>query len=220
VRLKSPGSDFRSSWMQEPDAGSSELPELVHRTGLVTAIADFRIFVERSGRTPSGEMAPSAAKGRSAPTSVGGPFHARFQHRPHWQSSLASCRGLDRRLVCTEPARSRRGEVALYAPGRRWARAYRAASHQHATQAVAGRGAHRSRAASKWRTKYRVEVPTSREHLGCGRDLSTRAGCARNRGRPTSAPGQVAASRQSRAAHRSGRDLELRHGLALLRRRG
>jgi hypothetical protein len=29
VRLKSPGSDFRSSWMQEPDAGSSELPELV-----------------------------------------------------------------------------------------------------------------------------------------------------------------------------------------------
>ena len=28
MRLKSPGSDFRSSWMQEPDAGSSELPEL------------------------------------------------------------------------------------------------------------------------------------------------------------------------------------------------
>ncbi len=29
MRLKSPGSDFGSSSMQEPDAGSSELPELV-----------------------------------------------------------------------------------------------------------------------------------------------------------------------------------------------
>jgi hypothetical protein len=28
VRLKSPGSDFRMSWMEEPDAGLSELPEL------------------------------------------------------------------------------------------------------------------------------------------------------------------------------------------------
>ncbi len=50
MRLKSPGSDFRSSWMQEPDAGSSELPELVRLDRLNGGRPDGRFATEKQKR--------------------------------------------------------------------------------------------------------------------------------------------------------------------------